>query len=1272
MNSSSIMFFQSTSIGGDQEHIGLFELLCSHLNALDNKDIFKKIQIVVPNQAMASWLKDNIAKKFGICANIDFVVLMGPVIQSIYCKNNEHAQLFDFSYAKYIIYQYLCENKLNTPDSQLLNNYIYVSDIVDKLRVYKLSSQLQEIFTEYMYLRTNELLNLKAANFPEWQKQILRHLFDFLDNNNQQANHKWHTFLDIYSYFMKMNTVVNVADAVDTINSVNYTHFPDELFIFGLTTIYPSQLQIIKQLAKKTKVYWYYKACSYDYYGDLLSNFAKDKLEKKLLKYPDLSLDDLYLTDGNQLLANLGQQSREFLELLQANDIVIYDFKVDKQLMGNNTLDSDNDTNAVGLDGNLDLEVNVDLGVHVADTMLKIIQEDIYQIKYRINPKYRLSNTNNYYADDYYADPILLDIAANPNSIDSIKINSCHNKMREVQVMFNEIANILNVNSELALNEILVCAPDIDDYADYISAVFDNEVVQSADGVQHKILYNITGNRSCKNYKILDAVKLIINFPYALKVSYLIEIITQTEIRQGLNISQEDVDLIKQWLFDNAIHFGFDAQDYTKYGYIDYPIHSFTQWLNNIALGVCISEEVFIENNQLPLYKGDSGCFCPYDNLDSNQMNLANKILFLINQLFELRSVFYIDENTYRELTMLEVYSVLNNLYTNILHSNLVNSSLYSSSITMTLICEQFLSSLVNINLATPITLPIINILIEEYVSDVKRNLRFNGTITCASMQYMRNIPYSYIYILGMNFGEFPRSAHTKQINILSKEWHLADRNYNIEDKQIFLDMILAAKKALYISYIGRCENDNSEIKPSTLLNLLINTIGESFINFWDDEQNIIQKFNFKNIIYQQSLHPFYNNSQANFSCLWAQATAYTMLASASSLDNNPNCGHWDFRKVSPIKLNEQQKSSCLQPSLKNLTNTFVYTNVNLYKVLGIDGFNREIELDDLESLTVLNRKLAKNIYYYLEKYFAIMPMEELYQFLFTKGVLSYGELGKLQFAYYTRLYGTYIQLRGNKEANLALTHKIYVNKNQRNKSNKSENWDSEDILLNINDTVWIEEENNSIIVVSDFFDIRDEPLAKKLADVAYEQKIRGLIISAIIMHSGYTGRLNKVIIRQINSTGESRDFVVAMSNNTHKTNNINNVNKSSEIPQDNDNDININNNDDQLDRIVAYYLRSLTNPVLIHRGAIEEYVEAAHSRFKDGSLKYAIEQKLDKARVRYHNQFAYNPDLDKIRQDIIFAPIADIYFDYIANVGGINDIKYVGEILSNLKDYND
>lgn len=1153
----AIKFIQNTDLGGSHNEIGLYDLFIAQFQQSYHQDnILVAKHVVVPNLATLEWIKDKLALTNGVCAHVKFNILLSQVIQSWYLANNPQVTMYDFEQAKYLIYDYLCKNKITTHDSQQLNQYIYNDNKLDKFKAYQLASQLQQIFHEYIYLRTNEMLNLGIADFKQWQKQIIRHLFEQIKPQK--------TFLDIYNYFVH-NETLDLAEL----------KLPNELFIFSLPNVYPSQVHIIRVLSQAIQVYWYYQPNSYEYYGDLLSNAAKNSLAKKLFKHPHLNLDDLYLNEGNPLLGAWGTGSREFIELLQIYDIEVYNYT-------NNKIAS------------------------IPTTMLGVIQHDIRQITYRVAQEYRTNSLST-----NYSDPIELPNLAKDNDKfydlaneqSSIKINVCHNKMREVQVMFNEITRLLTCE-QIKFEEIVICAPDIGRYAPYISAVFDNEVFIDDNNEQHQLAYNLVGVNYKHTHKIFETLKLILNAPFNLSVNYLLEILTQSIIQDNLDININDIEQIKLWLVENQTKFGYDESNYEIYGYKNYSIHSFKQFINNLIIGACMTNQIFEEHNELPLYSIDDVTITPYDNLDYSQLDLCNKLINLIEILESLQQTLYLDSYTYKELSVEELYEILNYLQQSLIKEE--------SSITL---LQRFTGWLTKVKIETKINLPIINLMLDEFLANLVSPIKYNWAITCASMRDIRRIPYKYTYILGLNFGEFPVIYRPHQLSILAKQWQLADRNYTLEDKQIFLDILINTKSQLFLSYIGYSENDNSEIKPSAVVNLLINTLAKSFTNI---DKACGGGYDFKNIIQKHALHPFHNNKQENYSLFWQKLI--TNLVGNSATDKR-----WDFRLTSPIKLSPQQQLLYYNVNIRALTDTFIYTNNNLYKVLGLRVFKEKPNLNDKQDIELNDKSISKQVYQYFNKYYPKHDKQHLQQFLQIKGILGYEHISELQMKHYINLYNNYIQQLGN-------------DKLQLNFKQDYLNLANEVIKLDIRDEIYYE--NNTIIISNKFENITNKAFTNT-TQPPYQLKIQGLI-TALLINNPKT-ELNKpvkhVIIRLINSIGQKQEWQVKIGVNPDKL----------------------------LDIVLRYYIRSLTNPVLVHKGAIETFIKSSQKVKNNGELEYTYEHVLELVGKAYLNNFN-NYDLDKLKLDPIFGNIAIDYFTAINSYNYNNDIIKIGEILSNVE----
>lgn len=67
------------------------------------------------------------------------------------------------------------------------------------------------------------------------------------------------------------------------------------------------------------------------------------------------------------------------------------------------------------------------------------------------------------------------------------------------------------------------------------------------------------------------------------------------------------------------------------------------------------------------------------------------------------------------------------------------------------------------------------------------------------------------------------------------------DRSRRDDDRYLFHEAMMSAEKALYISYIGRSIQDNSERYPSVLVQELVDYIGQSHCLVGDEALNCDQ-----------------------------------------------------------------------------------------------------------------------------------------------------------------------------------------------------------------------------------------------------------------------------------------------------------------------------------------------------------------------------------------------------------------------------------------------
>jgi exodeoxyribonuclease V gamma subunit len=93
----------------------------------------------------------------------------------------------------------------------------------------------------------------------------------------------------------------------------------------------------------------------------------------------------------------------------------------------------------------------------------------------------------------------------------------------------------------------------------------------------------------------------------------------------------------------------------------------------------------------------------------------------------------------------------------------------------------------------------------------------------------MRSIPFKIICLVGLNTDTFPRDDQPLSFDLIARNSRIGDRSRRKDDKYLFLESIISARKKLYLSYIGQSIQDNSRMPPSVLVSELLDTIEESF-----------------------------------------------------------------------------------------------------------------------------------------------------------------------------------------------------------------------------------------------------------------------------------------------------------------------------------------------------------------------------------------------------------------------------------------------------------
>lgn len=389
----------------------------------------------------------------------------------------------------------------------------------------------------------------------------------------------------------------------------------------------------------------------------------------------------------------------------------------------------------------------------------------------------------------------------------SIQIHSCHSPMREVEVLHDQLLAFLEQEPGLEPRDILVMTPDIEIYAPYITAVFG--------GVQNpaqKIPFSIADRRLASEGLVASALLKLLALPGSrLSVVQLLDLLSIAPVLCCFELEEGDLGTIRSWLEDTAVRWGMDEQARVRLGLPGYRANSWRAGLDRLLLGYAMSD--------------DKGCLfndtLPYDDMEGSSVQLLGKLIAFVNRVEQateeltrprplsdwrkdlrglLADFIAADDDSSRELA--DVSGIIGAM------ADLEEQSGYSGAVTFAVIRSWLTAQL----------------------EQEKKGLGFmTGGVTFCAMLPLRSIPFKLIAMIGMNDGAFPRQNVAPGFDLIARHPRRGDRSLRDEDRYLFLETILSARRCLYISYVGQSIRDNSAIPPSVLVSELLDAIQRGF-----------------------------------------------------------------------------------------------------------------------------------------------------------------------------------------------------------------------------------------------------------------------------------------------------------------------------------------------------------------------------------------------------------------------------------------------------------
>lgn len=788
---------------------------------------FQKELILVQSPGMAQWLKLEMAKEQGIAANVEFP-LPATFIWQMFTQILDDVPQRSFFNKEAMTWKLMTVLPEKLDEPDFDELRRYLDGDDDQQKLYQLAGKIADIYDQYLVYR------------PEWIKAW---------ENEQPVDElaeekRWQAVLwqALYDYTLQLGqSPFHRANLYEEFIDVLSSHKEkpeglqgiDRVFVFGISALPPRYLDALKALGEHIDVhYMFTNPCRY-YWGDIRD---KRYLAKRAASMaPRISR------------ASDTEEPAQFALPLMGED--------DTAEVGNSLLAS---MGKLGRDNLLlisELQCHeVDQGfVEVPrDSLLHHIQADILDLVEPGNIQETLTSESK------------LPVSADDRSL---MVEVCHSPMREVEVLHDRLLDMLESDPTLSPRDIIVMVADINAYSPAIQAVFGN-----APG-ERFIPFSISDRTADQESPILTTFLRLLSLPDSrCSAAELLEILELPAVMRKFGFDNRQFEKVKLWVEEAGIRWGLDDNTASHFSLPHQHQNTWLFGLNRMLLGYAMPSSAGLYNDVLA-----------YDEVQGLEAELAGKLGAFFRVMTATQTALLDTKNG--EGWIQTLTSLFDDMFALDTDEELAGQLIRTQ-------LDNWLTQLDDAGFTQLLALPIVRDYLKEKLGGERVSQRFlAGQVNFCTLMPMRSIPFQVVCLLGMNDGDYPRTIAPVGFDLMAGRTRAGDRSRRDDDRYLFLEALQSAQQRLYISYVGRSVQDNSEKVPSVLVTELLDYCRQGYCLAGDQslpEHESGQRL-LDTLVHHNPLVPFskqaFSQNRRSYAAEWLPAARGEGHAAAPFLD---------------------------------------------------------------------------------------------------------------------------------------------------------------------------------------------------------------------------------------------------------------------------------------------------------------------------------------------------------------------------------------------------
>jgi exodeoxyribonuclease V gamma subunit len=380
----------------------------------------------------------------------------------------------------------------------------------------------------------------------------------------------------------------------------------------------------------------------------------------------------------------------------------------------------------------------------------------------------------------------------------SLRVHVCHSPQRELEVVRDQLLAAFRDDPTLEPHDVLVLVPDIAAYAPFAHAVFGP--------VREHLPFHVADKSPAADLPLCAALLAVLQLAQQrLEVHDVLHLLEQPAVQQRFSIFAADLPVLRARCEQAGIRWGLDGTARERqFGVPAFDDNAWRPGLHRLLLGVATGAVDELVDGVLPAAGATA----------SGEPLLARFVCFAETLFAQLAGLLqpqppaqWADRLDGVLAALFAPTSAEDRQALELVRSTLARLRAHAA--------------------AAKCTEPMHRGVLASWLEDALGNAPgargfLAGAVTVAALLPMRAVPVRRLFVCGLDDASFPRRDRPVPFDLIAAHRRPGDRSVRLDDRQMFVDVLLAARETLHLSYVGRSQKDNSVCAPSPVLDELL------------------------------------------------------------------------------------------------------------------------------------------------------------------------------------------------------------------------------------------------------------------------------------------------------------------------------------------------------------------------------------------------------------------------------------------------------------------